>query len=167
MKLKSVNCVFRNTANIFFSTILNDSLIYRFSHVRLTLYDQSRLSSTVLSNGKTRICTTWPSFPIICRLLFIISTHNLVVSRNFLSNKTCFELFLSAHFLFWEILNWNLTFAVCRLPYMWNLNSLMLAFLRLVNRGKACLVKIYVYFDKQYQFLALQHTFQLQGMVST
>ena len=153
-----LNCVFRNTADIFFSTILNDSLIYRLSHVRLTLYDQSRLSSTVSSNGKTRICTTWPSFPIICRLLFIISTHKLVVSRNFLSNKTCFELFLR---------NSQLESDVCRLPYMWSLNSLMLAFLHLVNRGKACLVKIYVYFDKQYQFLALKHTFQLWGMAST
>ena len=34
---------------------------------------------------KTRICTTWPSFLFTCRLLFIISTPKLVVSRNFLS----------------------------------------------------------------------------------
>ena len=35
---------------------------------------------------ETRICTcTWPSFPLTCRLLFIISTHKLVVSHNFLS----------------------------------------------------------------------------------
>ena len=74
---------------------------------------------------QARIYTTWPSFPFTCRLLFIISTHKLVVSRNFLSNKNCFELFLSAHFLFWEILNLNLTFVVCRLPYTQSLNSLI------------------------------------------
>ena len=66
---------------------------------------------------QTRIFTTWPSFLFTCRLLFIISTHKLVVSRNFI-HKNCFELFLSAHFLFWEILNLNvsnvrLTFGVC------------------------------------------------------
>ena len=32
----------------------------------------------------------------------------------FFIHKNCFELFLSAHFLFWEILSLNLTFAVCR-----------------------------------------------------
>ena len=30
-------------------------------------------------------------------------------------HKNCFELFLSAHFLFCEILNLNLTFAICRI----------------------------------------------------
>ena len=34
---------------------------------------------------QTRICITWPSFSFTCRLLFIISTHKLVVSHNFLS----------------------------------------------------------------------------------
>ena len=29
--------------------------------------------------------------------------------------KNCFELFLSAHFLFSEILNLNLTFALCHM----------------------------------------------------
>ena len=33
---------------------------------------------------QTRICTTWPSFPFTCRLLFITSTHKLVISRIFL-----------------------------------------------------------------------------------
>ena len=55
---------------------------------------------TFTSNGKTRICTTWPSFPYTCRLLFITSTHKLVVSRNFVIHKNRFELFLSVHFLF-------------------------------------------------------------------
>ena len=39
-------------------------------------------------------------FPFNCRLLVIISTHKLVVSCNFFIHKNCFELFLSAHFLF-------------------------------------------------------------------
>ena len=38
--------------------------------------------------------------PFLCRLLFIISTHILVVSCNFNIHKNCFELCLSAHFLF-------------------------------------------------------------------
>ena len=57
---------------------------------------------------QTRFCTTWPSFPFTCRLLFIISTHKLVVSLNFVSMRSGF----SAHFLFWEILNLTLTFDV-------------------------------------------------------
>ena len=46
---------------------------------------------------QTRICSTWPNFPFTCRLRFIISTHNLVVSRNF------------EKFLTWI---WRLPFAV-------------------------------------------------------
>ena len=64
---------------------------------------------------QTRICTTWPSFLITCRLLFIISTPEVVVSCNFFIHKNCFELFLSANFLYWEILNLKLTIAVCRI----------------------------------------------------
>ena len=53
-------------------------------------------------------------FPFTCRLLFINSTHKLVVSRNFLNHKNCLELFLSVHLRFWEISNliWRLPFAV-------------------------------------------------------
>ena len=55
---------------------------------------------------QTRVCTTWPSFLFTSRLLFIISTPKWEVSRNFLSAiRFCFDLFLSSHFLFWEILN--------------------------------------------------------------
>ena len=61
---------------------------------------------------QTRICTTWPSFLITCLLLFIISTPEVVVSCNFFIHKNCFELFLSANFLYWEILNLKLTIAV-------------------------------------------------------
>ena len=58
-----------------------------------------RRSITFTSNVKqqTRRCTTWPSFPITCRLLFIISRDKLVDSRNFLSIRillSCFYLFI-------------------------------------------------------------------------
>ena len=62
---------------------------------------------------QTRVCTTWPSFTITCRLPFFVSTHKLVSSSNlFFIVKNCFELSLSAHFKFWGILNLNLTFSV-------------------------------------------------------
>ena len=75
---------------------------------------------------QTQICTTWPSFLFTFRLPIIIFTPKLVVSCNFLIHKNyCFELFLSTHFLFWGILNLNLTFDICRLLYTWSLNSVM------------------------------------------
>ena len=49
----------------------------------------------------------------ICRLLFIILTHKYVVSLNFLSIIIVLSSFYFSHFLFCEILNLNLTFAVC------------------------------------------------------
>ena len=42
---------------------------------------------------QTRICTTWPSFPFTCRLLFIISTQKLVVSLKFLSIRIVWSCF--------------------------------------------------------------------------
>ena len=66
---------------------------------------------------QTRICIMWPTFLFTCRLPLIISTPKLMVSRTFFIHKNCFQPFLSAHFLFWEIHNSNLTFAVCRLPF--------------------------------------------------
>ena len=61
---------------------------------------------------QTRICTTWPSFPFTYRLRFIISTHKLSSFTQFFIHNNCFEFFLFARFLFWEILNLNVTFAV-------------------------------------------------------
>ena len=55
------------------------------------------------------------NFPFTCRLLFIISRNKLVVSRNFFIHKNGLKLSLSAHFNS-KILNFNLTFAVCRIP---------------------------------------------------
>ena len=48
--------------------------------------------TTFTSKRQTRIRTTWPSFPLTCRLLFIISTQ---ISRftQFFIHKNGFELF--------------------------------------------------------------------------
>ena len=67
--------------------------------------------SPLLATSSPGLFPPWGRGCVTCRLLFITSTHKLVVSRNFL-HKNCFELFLSAHFLFWENLNLTLTFAV-------------------------------------------------------
>ena len=62
---------------------------------------------------QTRICTTRPSFLSICRLLFNISTPNLVVSRNFSSIKTVLSCF---YVLIFSILrNCHLESDVCHI----------------------------------------------------
>ena len=60
------------------------------------------------------ICTTLPSFHFTCRLLYIISTRKLVVSRNFLSIRivlSCFYLLIFYFEKFWTWI-WPLSFAV-------------------------------------------------------
>ena len=63
---------------------------------------------------QTRICTTWPSFPFTCPLLFIISAHKLVVSRNFLSIRIVLSSFylLICYFEKFSAWIWRLPFAV-------------------------------------------------------
>ena len=73
------------------------------------------LSIERLSIKLTPNCTTWPSFLFTCRLLFIISTPKVVVSRNKLSIRIVLSCFYLLIFYFWEILNLKLTFAVCRI----------------------------------------------------
>ena len=58
-----------------------------------------------------QICTTWPSFLFTCRLFDYFYTK-ISSFMPFFIHKNCFELFLSAHFIFWEVLNLSLTFAV-------------------------------------------------------
>ena len=54
-----------------------------------------RLSITFTSNSKCELfCTTWSSFRPLCHLLFIISTHKLVVSCNFLSIRIFLAVFI-------------------------------------------------------------------------
>ena len=73
-----------------------------------------RLSIKFTSNGKRRICSTWPSFPFTYHLLFIISTHKLVVSRNFLSTRIILSCFYLLIFYFEKFSTriWRLSFAV-------------------------------------------------------
>ena len=63
---------------------------------------------------QARICTTLPSFPCTCRLLFITSTRKLVVSRNFLSMRIVLSCFYVLIFYFekFSAWIWRLSFAV-------------------------------------------------------
>ena len=63
-----------------------------------------------------------PPDPFCCRLLFIISTHNLVVSRNFLSIRVVFAVFICS---FSILRNSQFESDVCRLPYTLSFISLM------------------------------------------
>ena len=51
--------------------------------VRLHVYDKRQKP----------ICTKWPSFSLTCCLLFIFSTHKLVVSRDLLSTRIVLSYF--------------------------------------------------------------------------
>ena len=51
-----------------------------------------------------------------------VSTPKLEGSGNFFIHKSCLQLYLSVHFLFWR--NSHLESDVCRLSYTWSLNSL-------------------------------------------
>ena len=119
MQKKGVNCVPRELRGIRGPLVSSLSLSFSSYLVLINLakrfigYTLDRSSITFTANGKREICTTWPSFPLTCRLLFIISTHKLVVSRNFVSIRvvlSCFESFSILR-------NSHLESAVCRLPY--------------------------------------------------
>ena len=70
-----------------------------------------------MANGKREFVPGGHVFSTYRLLLFNIITRKSVDSRQFYP-KNYFELppFLSPHFLFWEFLNVNLTFAVYRTP---------------------------------------------------
>ena len=78
----------------------------------LAVNSNSEVKHHVYVKRQTRICTTWPSFPITCRLRFIISTHKLVVSRNFLSVSIVLSCFYLLIFYFEKFSTWT-----WRLPY--------------------------------------------------
>ena len=61
---------------------------------------------------QTRICTTWPSFPLTCCLLLILSTDKLVVSHNFLSIRIVLSCFYVPIFYFEKFSTW-----IWRLPF--------------------------------------------------
>ena len=85
-------------------------------HVKTLYWNSREVKHHVYVKRQTRICTTWPSLPLTCRVLFIISTHKLVVSRtDFLSTRivlTCFYLLIK--FCFEKFSTWIWSF---RLPY--------------------------------------------------
>ena len=61
---------------------------------------KTEVKHQVYVKRQTQIRTTWPTFLFTCRLLFIISTPKLVVSRNFLFIRIAFELFYLLFFYF-------------------------------------------------------------------
>ena len=80
------------------------------------------LSDFVRGNNQIGRCTTWPSFPFACRLLFIIYTHKWVISGNCFIHKNCLSCFYLLSFYFEKF---SIEFDVCCLPYTWSLNSLI------------------------------------------
>ena len=83
---------------------------------KVTPVEDNRVVKLHLSfERKTPLCTTWPSFPIY--LPFTVHYFYTQISSftQYFIHMNCFEQFLSVYFLFWEILNLNLTFAVCRI----------------------------------------------------
>ena len=90
---------------------------YPFRRLLRRLWNFATLWSNIIEvkyrvyvNRQTRICTTGPSFPFTCRLLFIISTHKLVVSRNFLSIRIVLSCFYLLIFYFEKFSTW-----ICRI----------------------------------------------------
>ena len=78
----------------------------------ILFYRTREVKHHVYVKRQTRICTRWLSFLFTCRLMFIVSSPKVVSFTQFFIHNNCFELFLSALFLFWEILNLNRSFAV-------------------------------------------------------
>ena len=82
--------------------------------VQIQLDANREINIHVYAKRQTWICTTWPSFTLIFRLLFIASTQNISSFMPVLLHRNRSRLFLSAYFLFWEFstLVWRLLFAV-------------------------------------------------------
>ena len=77
-----------------------------------------RLSITFTSNGKCEfVPNDQVSIPFTCRLLFIISTHKLLVSCNLLSIRIFLVVFICS---FSILRNCQLESNVCRLPNLSN-----------------------------------------------
>ena len=89
--------------------------IYNLTFAVYRKGDSREVKHHVYIKRQTRICTRWPTVPIICLYTVFFFYTWISGFTQFFIHKNCFELFLSAHFLLWEILNLNLTFAVCRI----------------------------------------------------
>ena len=80
---------------------------------KVTPFEDNRVVKLHLSvERKTPLCTTWSGFAFTCRLLFIISTHKWVVSRNILSIWIALSSFYLFIFYFEKFLTW-----IWRLPF--------------------------------------------------
>ena len=79
--------------------------------VRRTI--SQRLRSTFMPNGKREFVPRDQVFPLIVVYCLLLLHKNKLFHASFI-HKNCSVPFLSAYFLFWEILNLNVTFAVCR-----------------------------------------------------
>ena len=82
-------------------------LLWRFGKPLL-----ERLSFTFTSNGKREFVPRDQVSPLILVLFCSLLPRINFFYTQFLILRNCFEPCLSAHFLFWKILNLNLTFAV-------------------------------------------------------
>ena len=87
--------------------------------VNVTLIE--RLRFTFPPNGKREFVPRDQVFPLIVVYCFSLLHRNKWFHASFIHKKCCGQ-FVSAYFLFWEILNLNMPFAVCRLPFAVNLN---------------------------------------------
>ena len=118
---------------MFWAVFILSFSILRIFNLNLTFAvchkgDSREVKHHVYVKRQTRIVPRDQVSSITCRLLFIISTHKLVVLPNFLSIRIVLSCFFSARFLLWEILNLNLTFAVCCIreastPFYLTINS--------------------------------------------
>ena len=84
---------------------------YLFSPSQLLTRPNREITHHVYVKRQTRICTAWPSFLFTCRLLLIISTPKLVISRNFSSIRIVLSCFYLLIFYFEKFSTW-----IWRLP---------------------------------------------------
>ena len=83
-----------------------------FSPSQLLTRPNRKITHHVYVKRQTRICTAWPSFLFTCRLLLIISTPKLVISRNFSSIRIVLSCFYLLIFYFEKFSTW-----IWRLPF--------------------------------------------------
>ena len=81
--------------------------------VRGKLGSKERLRFTFTPNGKREFVPRDQVFPLIVVYCLLVLQKNKYFHAIFI-HKSCSGQFFSAYFLFWEILNLNVTFAVCR-----------------------------------------------------
>ena len=97
--------------------------IYNLTFAVYRKGDSREVKHLVYIKRQTRICTRWPTVPIICLYTVFFSTHELVVSPNFLSIRIVLSCFYLLIFYFEKFSTWiwRLPFAV----YLKTVNSLL------------------------------------------